>query len=148
MGARVLIRAASVIGFALTAWANNVRWGTSSVRNGPPAQWERYAVAAALLSGLAAIAIWLGTRTGTAPSRMWLRGAGCLFAVGVGAIAFQLWRLAGELRLPDLLAGPGWSWLAGGAGVSLAAAVGSLALRPPPEKRASARVRGKRRPPG
>ncbi len=147
MGARILIRATSVIGFALTAWANNVRWGTaSSLRNGPPVQWERFAVAAALLSGLAAIAVWLGTRAGAGPSRRWLRGAGCVFAVGVGALAFHLWRWAARLEMPDMVAGPGWSWLAGGAGVSLAAAIGSLALRPSPaEKRHAAPPRSRRK---
>lgn len=126
---RVLVRGLSLIAVALTGWANNVRWGTSSVRPGPPAQWERIAVGAALLSALVALAVWLGTRSGLGVSRMWWRGAACLCAVGVGAIVLQLRAQAEKLQLPDLVEGPGWSWLAAGAGAALAAAVGSFALR-------------------
>ncbi len=126
---RVLVRALSLIAVALTGWANNVRWGTSAVRAGPPAQWERIAVGAALLSALVALAVWLGTRSGLGVTRMWWRGAACLFAVGVVAIALHLRAQAENLQLPDLIAGPGWSWLAAGAGAALAAAVGSFALR-------------------
>ncbi len=126
---RVLVRALSLIAVALTGWANNVRWGTSAVRAGPPAQWERIAVGAALLSALVALAVWIGTRSGVGVTRMWWRGAACLCAVGIAAIALQLRAQAVELQLPDLIEGPGWSWLAAGAGAALAAAVGSFALR-------------------
>jgi len=126
---RVLVRALSLIAAALTGWSNNVRWGTSAVRAGPPGQWERIAVGAALLSALVALAVWLGTRSGLGVSRMWWRGAACLFAFGVVAIAFHLRAQAESLQLPDLIAGPGWSWLAAGAGAALAAAVGSFAVR-------------------
>ena len=126
---RVLVRGLALIAVALTGWANNVRWGTSAVRAGPPAQWERIAVGAALLSALVALAVWLGTRSGLGVSRMWWRGVACLCAVGVAAIALQLRAQADRLQLPDLIEGPGWSWLAAGAGAALAAAVGSFALR-------------------
>jgi hypothetical protein len=126
---RVLVRALSLIGVALTGWANNVRWGTSEVRAGPPAQWERIAVGAALLAALAALAVWIGTRSGLGVTRTWWRGAACLFAAGIVAIALQLRAQADRLQLPDLVEGPGWSWLAAGAGAALAAAVGSFALR-------------------
>jgi hypothetical protein len=146
MGVRVLVRAASLIAVALTSWANNVRWGSdSSVRGGLPMQWERWAVGAALLSALAALAIWLGTRAGVGPSRIWLRGAACLFALGVAGIAVQLRREADRLDLPGMLEGPGWTWLAAGAGVALAAAAGSFAVRgvrPPASQRSRARRSG------
>ncbi len=109
---RVLVRALSLIAVALTGWANNVRWGTSAVRAGPPAQWERIAVGAALLSALVALAVWIGTRSGLGVTRMWWRGAACLFAVGIVAIALQLRAQGGEAAparsRSTVRAGAGW----------------------------------------
>ncbi|HWM86230.1 MAG TPA: hypothetical protein VNO33_10345 [Kofleriaceae bacterium] len=139
---RVLVRAASLIALAVTGWASNVRWGTSTaVRNGPPAQWERFVVGAAMLSALVAFTVWLGTRAGAGPSRLWLRAAACLFALGVAAIAFTLRQRALDLKLPDMVAGPGWMWLATGAGLSIATAVGSFAVRETASQRSRARRR-------
>jgi hypothetical protein len=139
---RVVIRAAAVVGAALTGWSNNVRWGSGPVRAGPPAQWERLAVGAALLAALAALAVWLGTRAGAGAGRTWLRAAACLFALGVAAIALTLRSRSQSLRLHDLIEGPGWTWMAAGAGVALAAAVGSFAVRGDLSRRSRARRRG------
>jgi hypothetical protein len=123
---RVLVRAASLIGVALAGWSNNVQWGTSSVRGGPPAQWERHVVGAALLVALAALAVWLGTRPGA--SRLVVRGAATAFALGALAVALYLRSRADSLRLLDLIDGPGWTWLVAGTGVAVAAALGSFAV--------------------
>jgi hypothetical protein len=139
MRARILVRAGSLIGFALTAWSNNVRWGSdASLRGGPPMQWERAAVGAALLSALAALAVWLGTRP--ASTGPWLRVAACAFALAVAAIALYLRSEANRIGIADVLNGPGWTWLVAGAVVSIGAAAGSLALRGPIRKN-----RGRRR---
>ncbi len=151
MGARVrlVVRAASLVGFALTGWSINVRWGSNeAVRGGPPIRWEQIAVGAALLSALAALAVWLATRPGVARSRPWLRGAACVLALAVAFIAFYLRRQAEQLGIGDLLNGPGWSWLLAGAGISLAAAAGSFAAGGAPPRRAATgqRAQRKRRP--
>jgi hypothetical protein len=123
---RILVRAASLIGVALAGWSNNVQWGTGSVRGGPPAQWERHVVGAALLVVLAALAVWLGTKPGA--SRLIVRGAAVGFALGGLAVAFYLKSRAESLRLLTLIDGPGWTWLVAGAGTALVAAVGSFAV--------------------
>jgi hypothetical protein len=128
--ARAIVRAASIIAVALAGWSVNVRWGSgTTVRGGPPMQWERIVVGAAVLSALAALAVWIGTRPGAGASRMWLRGAACACALGVAAIALHLRGEASRLGINDLVNGPGWAWLAAGAGAALAAAGGSFALR-------------------
>ncbi|HKE19549.1 MAG TPA: hypothetical protein VKB80_31950 [Kofleriaceae bacterium] len=145
MGAtsRVVVRAAGLIGAALTCWSNNVQWGTGPGRGGPPGQWERAAVGAALLSLLAALAVWLATRPGA--SRTWLRIAACLCALGVAAIAYHLRAEAEHLRLPNLMEGPGWTWMAAGAGFALAAAAATFAVRGSGAAGASQRSRARRR---
>jgi hypothetical protein len=152
MGAtlRVLVRAAGLVGAALTCWSNNVKWGTGAGRGGPPAQWERAAVGAALLSLLAALAVWLATRPGGGASRLWLRVAAVACALGVAAVALDLRSQAGRMKLPDLVEGPGWMWMAAGAGVALAAAAGTFALRGGAVAGggASQRSRGRRRAAG
>ena len=122
---RILVRAASLIAVALAGWANNVRWGTSSCAAGRPrsgsARGRRRAPVGA--GGLRRVA----GHASRPASRLWLRGAACLFALGVAAIALHLRSARPDLKLPDLVAGPGWMWLAAGAGLSLAAALGSFA---------------------
>jgi hypothetical protein len=134
MNLRVLVRAASLIAVALVAWSLNVRWGSSSaVRGGPPIQWERIVVGAALLSAIAALAIWLATRPKIGASRTWLRGIAGGAALAVAAIAIRLRSEAVDRELNDLVNGPGWSWLTAGAAVSIAAAAASFALRGEPD---------------
>jgi hypothetical protein len=140
---RILVRAASLVGAALAGWSNNVQWGTGAVRGGPPAQWERHVVGAALLVALAALAVWLGTRPGG--SRLILRAAASGFALAALAIAFHLKSRAESLRLFNLIDGPGWTWLVAGGGTALAAALGSFAVG---REVVSRRSRARRRAPG
>lgn len=144
MSLRVLVRAASLIAVALVAWSLNVRWGSSdSLRGGPPLQWERIVVGAALLSAIAALAVWLATRPSAAGSRVWLRGVAGGAALGVAAISLNLRSQTDEAVMADLVRGPGWTWLTLGAVLAIGAAAGSFAVRGDPAG-ASRRSRGRR----
>jgi hypothetical protein len=125
-------RAASLVGVALVGWSLNVKWGSgSAVRGGPPMQWERFVVGAALLAALAAIAVWIATRPSVSSLRVPLRAAALLLAAGVGAIALHLRGEADRPVLADLVNGPGWTWLTVGGLVSFAAAAATFAVRAP-----------------
>ncbi len=135
-------RAASLVGVALVGWSLNVKWGSASaVRGGPPMQWERFVVGAALLAALAAIAVWIATRPSASSLRVPLRAAAVLLAVGVGAIALHLHGEAGRPALSDLVNGPGWTWLSVGGLVSLAAAAATFAVRAPRQAEPAQRKR-------
>ena len=70
-----------------------------------------------------------------------------LAALGAAAIAFYLHREASGSEIEGLLAGPGWTWMAIGTGLAVAAAGGVLALRSPEPAAAPAsrKNRGRRR---
>lgn len=125
-------RAASLVGVALVGWSLNVKWGSgTAVRGGPPMQWERFVVGAALLAALAAVAVWIATRPSASALRTPLRAAAVLLAAGVGAIALHLRGEAERPALSDLVNGPGWTWLTVGGLISLAAAAATFAVRAP-----------------
>jgi hypothetical protein len=146
---RVLVRAASVLALAVTGWSLNVRWGAGKdFRGGPPIQWEKEVVGATLLVGIVAVLIWIATRpkVNTGALRLGLRAAAALAALGAAGIAFYLHREASGSEIQGLLAGPGWTWLAIGTGLAVAAAGGVLALRSPaPAAPASRKNQGRRR---
>lgn len=129
---RIATRAGGLIAVALAGWSLNVRWGTNAaVRGGPPLQWEKEVVGAAVLTALAALALWLGTRPTASATRHWLRAVAAAAAAGTAAIAIHLRRDAERPGLADLVNGPGWSWLAAGAALALVAAGVSFAIRAP-----------------
>lgn len=133
-----IVRGLAVLSVALTAWSLNVRWGAGdTVRGGPPMQWERHVVGAALLAAIAAVLVWLATRE--AAHRL-LRVAACAAALGPGVIALVLRRDATASDLTNLVAGPGWTWLAAGAGLAVLAAAGTWVSRKTPVRR---RARGR-----
>lgn len=129
MSRTAIARALAVLSVALTGWSLNVRWGAGdNVRGGPPMQWERHVVGAALLAAVAAVLVFLASRAG---AHRVLRAAAVVLALGPGAIALVLRRDAAASNLPNLVAGPGWTWLAAGAGLSLLAAALTFAVTAP-----------------
>ena len=131
---RVLVRAVSVLALAVTAWSLNVRWGeAASNRGGPPMQWEKSVVGAALLVGITAVLLWIATRPkiNTGALRLGIRAAAAIAALGAAGITFYLHRDATTSDLASLLGGPGWTWLAIGTGLALLAVGGALAIRSP-----------------
>ena len=131
---RVLVRAVSVLAVAVTAWSLNVKWGeTTSARGGPPMQWEKSVVGAALLVAITAVLVWIATRPkiNTGTLRLGLRAAAAIAALGAAGIPVYLHRDATTSDLESLLGGPGWTWLAVGTGLAVLAVAGALAIRSP-----------------
>ena len=147
---KVLVRAVSVIALAVTGWSLNVKWGAeATARGGPPMQWEKSVVGATLLVGITAVLLWIATRPkiNTGAMRLGLRAAATLAALGAAGIAFYLHRDATSSDLDSLLAGPGWTWLAIGTGLAVAAVGAALAMRSP-EPVASRKNQGRKRAAG
>jgi hypothetical protein len=120
-------RAAAMIATSLALWSLNLRWGeVAGVGAGPPQQWERQVVGAALLLALVLLCTLVAGRRGARPGwvvRLLAPGA----AVGACAIALVLRRDA--LRgFRVLLEWPVWRCLSVGAGVGLAAALALQAV--------------------
>lgn len=145
---KVLVRAVSVLALAVTGWSLNVGWGEeATARGGPPMQWEKSVVGATLLVGIAAVLLWIATRpkVNTGALRLGLRAGAALAALGAAGIAFYLHRDAtSSSDLDGLLAGPGWTWLAVGTGLAVAAVAAVFAIRSPAPA-ASRKSRGRRR---
>ncbi len=131
---RHLVRAISLLALAVTGWSLNVRWGESATaRGGPPMQWEKSVVGATLLVGIVAVLLWIATRpkVNTGALRLGLRASAAIAALGAAGIAFYLYRDASGSDIEGLLTGPGWTWLAIGTGLAVAAVGGALAIRSP-----------------
>ena len=147
---RVLVRAVSVLALAVTGWSLNLRWGAGEgFRGGPPMQWEKSVVGATLLVGIAAVLVWIATRpkVNTGALRLGLRAAAALAALGAAGIAVYLHRDASGSEIQGLLAGPGWTWMAIGTALAVAAVGGVLAMRSPaPAAAAASRKNRGRRP--
>jgi hypothetical protein len=146
MSVRTAVRAVSLVAVAVTGWSLNVRWGAgATVRGGPPMQWEKMVVGATLLAAIAAVLVWFGTRpSATGALRIGMRAASVIAALGAASIAFYLRR---DAATDNMLAGPGWTWLAIGTGLSVASVAGAIAVRPP-DPAASKRPTGKKKPRG
>jgi hypothetical protein len=131
---RVLARGLSVLALAITGWSLNVKWGAGDhVRGGPPMQWEKSVVGATLLVGIAAVLVWIATRpkVNTGTLRLGIRAAAAIAALGAAGIAFYLHRDASGSAIEGLLGGPGWTWMAIGTGLAIAAVGSMLAMRSP-----------------
>lgn len=134
------IRAVAWIAAVIAGYSLLVRWGTDAdVRSGPPGQWERQAVGAMVLAFLAAAAQMV---SGAGTRKRWLvRGIAAACAVGTVGIALSLRSKAHETNFPDLVDGPGWTWLIGGGALATAAAVAALLV---PAKKRKVKVSGKK----
>ncbi len=126
-----VVRAIAWFGVVVVFWSLNVRWGTDlDVDTGPPGQWERHVVGAALLALVAAMALSVSGRRGNPPS--WLaRGIALGGALSIALIGLYLRHDAVTgITGADLIGGPGWTWMFSGGGFVLSAAVLALALKP------------------
>jgi hypothetical protein len=131
-------RVLAVLSVAIAVWSLNVAWGDDpSLRGGPPAQWERQVVGAALLAGVAAALALYNSRPGAHRA---VRAAGLVAALGPGLVAIYLRSDASSMGLPQLLTGPGWTWLAVGSALALLAAASTFFIQRIPERR---RARGR-----
>jgi len=131
-------RVLAVLAVAVTVWSLNVAWGDDpALRGGPPKQWERHVVGAALLGGLAAVLVFVGSR---ARPHVAVRAAACAAALGPLVIALVLRSDAAAQGLPQLVAGPGWTWLTVGGGLGVLAAASTFVIRRTPERK---RARGR-----
>lgn len=120
------IRAVAWIAAVIAGYSLAVRWGTDpDVRSGPPAHWERHVVGAVVLAFFAAVLLMFSKAGGR---QAWLtRGLAAAAAMGTVGIALSLRSTAHSTGFPDLVDGPGWTWLvAGGAVATIAAAVSLL----------------------
>ena len=117
-----VIRALAWIGVVLAGWSLNLRWGRDPrVGSGPPGQWERHVVGVALLCALAALLLSFAKRRRIP----WARAGASAASIAALAIALSLHTDASDAGFDHLVAGPGWPWLVGGAGLTLAAALAS-----------------------
>jgi hypothetical protein len=146
MRAITVIRAVAWIGVVVAGWSMNLVWGPDpAVGKGPPAHWERWVVGATLLGVIAAMVLSIAGRKEQPPS--WRsRGVALAAALSGIAIALLLLRNARASGFAHLIAGDGWPWLAAGTGVTLAAAIAALFLRP--AQRVSRKSRGRKRAAG
>ncbi len=135
---KTVARVLAVLSVAITLWSLNVAWGDDpALRGGPPRQWERHLVGAALLAGLSAVLVLFGSRPGAA---LVLRSINVAISLGPGVIALVLRSEAAEKNLPQLLEGPGWTWLAVGSGLAVLAAASTFLSQKSPERK---RARGR-----
>jgi hypothetical protein len=120
-----LCRAAALVGALAIAWSLNLRWGGADVGVGPPMQWERHVVGAALLAGIALVAMLFAGRGRRPP----LAGRALALAAALGAVAIAAWMRRDAARgFPHLVEGAGWTSVAIGAGLAALGALGYLAL--------------------
>jgi hypothetical protein len=121
---RVVAWAAVIV----VGWSLAIRWGTDAdVGNGPPIQFGKKVVGAAVLAGVVAVVLTMSGRKG-APPAWWARGVAVAASLGALGIAWYLRSWAHGDGFPDLVAGPGWMWMFAGAGLSFAAAIGTVGL--------------------
>lgn len=126
-----VLRAAAWIGVAICGWSLNIRWGVDpNLPNGPPGQWERHVVGAALLAFIGAMAISVSGRGHKPPSNI-ARGISLGAAICILIIGVMIYRGSQSSVNPEIIAGPGFMWMLSGAGLLLGAAVGTLGLRAP-----------------
>lgn len=134
------IRAVAWIAAVIAGYSLFLHWGTDpDVRSGPPAHWERQVVGAVVLTFLAAVALMF---SGSGDRQRWVpRGLAAAFAVGTVGIALTLRSNAHSSGFPDLVNGPGWTWLIAGGALSATATVVALLL---PAKKRKVKVGSKK----
>lgn len=117
------------LSIVVTAWSLSMPWGDEiAAGKGPPSQWERHVVGAALLLLVAALAI---SRTGgksEKPGGLALAIA-ALASLGALALALDLRSTALEREQGHVLLGTGWLWMCAGACTAFGAVVSAFTLR-------------------
>jgi hypothetical protein len=139
------LRAFAWLGAAVTFWSLNVKWGVSAdVGAGPPGQWERHVVGAALLAFTGALALSISGRGGYPPA-LWARLVSLGSGAGIIVIAFVLRRDAFAEGFDHLITGPGWTWMFAGGGLISASALGAFGIKPPDDKNDRGKKRRRKR---
>jgi len=124
-----VIRALQWVAMAITAWAMSLPWGLElEVGKGPPSQWERHVVGAALLLLAAAITMSLTGRKDQKPGGLALGLAGA-FTLGALGLALALRSGAIDRGQSHVLLGGGWMWMMAGGCISLGSVAGAFMLR-------------------
>jgi hypothetical protein len=117
------------LSIVITAWSLSVPWGDEiAAGKGPPSQWERHVVGAALLLLVAALAI---SRTGgknEKPGGVALAIA-ALASLGAIGLALDLRSTALAREQGHVLLGTGWLWMCAGACTAFGAVVSAFTLR-------------------
>jgi len=107
----------------------SVPWGIDpSVGNGPPNQWERHVVGAALLLLVAALAVTLTARKVEKPGGLALAIAG-LASLGALALALDVRSTSLDNQQGHALLGGGWLWMCAGGCTAIGAVVSAFTLR-------------------
>jgi len=123
---------------AVTAWSSAMPWGDElGIGKGPPSQFDRQLVGAALVLLVGAIAMILTAHKGKKPGPFALAVSGSA-SVGAIALALTVRSTAIDHGQAHVLLGGGWTWMAAGASIALGASLSAVALRMrPPDASAS-----------
>jgi len=104
-------------------------WGDElGIGKGPPTQYERQLVGAALLLFVGAVALVMTARKEPKPGRFALVVAG-VASLSAIALALTVRSTAMSNDQAHVLLGGGWMWMAAGACMSLGATASAVALR-------------------
>lgn len=118
----------------VTAWSLGVPWGDEvAVGKGPPSQFERHVVGAALLLLVAAFTMTRTARKNEKPGGIALAIAGAS-SLGALALAIDLRSTALANQQGHVLLGGGWLWMTAGACTAFGAVVSAFTLRFRPAK--------------
>ncbi len=145
-----VIRAIQWIAIVVAAWSLAMPWGDElDVGKGPPSQWERHVVGAALLLLVAALTMTLTARNDEKPGGVALAIAG-LASLGAIALALDLRSTALDRGHGHVLLGGGWMWMSAGACMAFGSVVSAFTLRFRPAKvgaNKAGEISGKSAPP-
>ncbi len=123
-----VIRAVQFASIVVTAWSSAMPWGDElGIGKGPPTQYERQLVGAALLLFVGAVAMVLTARQGAKPGRFALAVASAA-SLGAIALALTVRSTATANDQAHVLLGGGWMWMAAGACMSLGAVASAVAF--------------------
>ena len=123
-----VIRAVQFASIVVTAWSSAMPWGDElGIGKGPPSQFDRQLVGAALLLLVGAIAMVMTARKGAKPGRFAL-AVSAAASLGAVALALTVRSTAMANDLSHVLVGGGWMWMAAGACMSLGATASAVAL--------------------
>jgi hypothetical protein len=123
-----VIRAVQWASIVVTGLSLSRPWGDEiAVGKGPPSQYERHVVGAALLLFVAALTMARTARKDGKPGRFALAIAGAA-SLGAVALALGVRSTAIENQQAHVLLGGGWMWMSAGACMSIGAVVSAFTL--------------------
>ena len=129
-----VIRAILWVAIVVTAWSLGMPWDDDVASGkGPPAQYERHVVGAALLLFVAAFTMTRTARNDEKPGGIALGIAG-LASLGALALALDVRSTALDNQHGHVLLGGGWLWMSAGACTAFGAVVSAFTLRFRPAK--------------